>query len=57
MKKNRGQSMVEYMILMAAVIVILLVFAKKDGFFQKGLNKTVEMNSNFMLNMANQIFN
>lgn len=57
MRNRRGQTTVEYFILMAVVIVILMFFVTQDGFFQKSLNSTIVITSNYMLNMSNQIFN
>ncbi len=55
-KRCQGQSTVEYMILVAAVIVIGLLVAKEGGVFQRALNATVDTSLNAMMNMADRIF-
>lgn len=57
MRNSRGQTTIEYFILMVVVIIVLMFFVTQNGFFQKSLNSTIVVNSNYMLNMANQIFN
>lgn len=55
-KKRQGQSTIEYIILVAAVIVIGLLVAQQGGVFQRALNATVDTNLNAMMNMADRIF-
>ncbi|VAX37467.1 hypothetical protein MNBD_UNCLBAC01-529 [hydrothermal vent metagenome] len=58
MKKHKcGQGMVEYLILLAAVISILFIFAGKNGIFQKVVNKTVESGAYRMETVGQKIFN
>jgi len=56
LRKKRGQSLIEYIILLASVIVLLLVFSKKGGYFQNAMNNTIKITGNHMLNIAEQIF-
>lgn len=55
-KRLKAQSTVEYMILMAAVVGVLLFFAKKGGVFQNALNATMNESLNYMVDTANMIF-
>ena len=58
MKKNKyGQSLIEYIILLVAVILILFLFAGKNGLFQKAVNKTVETGAYRMETVGQKIFN
>lgn len=51
----RAQSTIEYILAVAAVIVIILVFLSRNGIFQNALNATYDSNINSMLNMAERI--
>lgn len=55
MKKNKGQSTVEYLIIVAAVVAAGLVFLNKGGVFQKKLNATLDSNINSMIDMGERI--
>ncbi len=55
MKDLKGQSTIEYILIVTAVIAVMLVFAGKNGFFQNALNATYDTNINSMLNMADRI--
>ena len=50
-----GQSTIEYILIVAAVIAAVLVFLSKNGIFQNALNATYDTNINSMLNMAERI--
>jgi len=52
---REGQSMIEYILVVAAVIVAVLVFLSRNGIFQNALNATYDTNINSMLNMAERI--
>lgn len=54
-KKKKGQSTVEYIILVAAVIGAILVFVPTT--FRKTLNASLTQSSNGMTDMANRIAN
>ena len=51
-KKKKGQSTIEYVLLVTGVIVVLLVFLGKNGIFQKAFNSTLATGTNGMENMA-----
>lgn len=51
----RAQSTIEYILAVAAVIMIILVFLSRNGIFQNALNATYDSNINSMLNMAERI--
>lgn len=55
MKDPKGQSTIEYILVVAAVIAAMLIFASKNGIFQNALNATYDININSMLNMADRI--
>ena len=54
-KKSKGQSTVEYLILVAAVIAALLFFLKPGGLFQKAYNSTLITGTNGMEDMAGRL--
>jgi hypothetical protein len=56
-KKKKGQSTVEYIILVAAIIAALIVFLKPGGIFQTAYNRTLISGTNGMETMANTLAN
>jgi len=52
-KKKKGQSTLEYIILVAAVIAALLVFL--PGTFRTALNQTLTSGTSMMTNVANRL--
>lgn len=52
---REGQSTIEYILVVAGVIVAVLVFLSNNGIFQNALNATYDSNINSMLNMAERI--
>jgi hypothetical protein len=54
-KKKKGQSTVEYIILVAAVIGLLIVFLGPDGVFQTAFNDTLSAGTDGMFNMAQRL--
>jgi len=57
-KKRKGQSTVEYILLVTAVIIILLVFLTgTNSPFQKRVNETLQQATDGMVNMANRLRN
>ncbi len=57
LKNKRGQSTLEYIILVTAVVAVLLVFLGPTGFFQNTFNKTLGDVSGVMNMMANRYVN
>ena len=55
MRNFKGQSTVEYILVFAAVIAALLIFAGRNGIFQNAFNAVYDTNINSMLNMAERI--
>ena len=56
-KKKKGQSTVEYIILVAAVLAALIVFLGPNGPFKKAFNATIAQGTNGMQDMANRLRN
>jgi len=56
-KKRVGQSTVEYIILVAAVIAVLIIFLRPGGIFHTSLNQTLIDGTNSMLNMSERLKN
>ena len=56
-KIKKGQSTLEYVILVTAIVVIFLVFFQQGGLFHQTYNSTLHMTANTMLKMANRISN
>ena len=54
-KKKKGQSTVEYIILVAAVLAALIIFLGDSGPFKKAFNSTLETGTNGMVNMAERL--
>lgn len=58
LRDRKGQSTVEYIILVTAVIVVVIVFVfNKDSLFQQRLNNTYDVATNMMENMAGRLSN
>ena len=51
-RKKKGQSTLEYIILVTGVIVILIAFLKPNGIFNNAFNSTLSSGTNGMENMA-----
>ena len=54
-RKRKGQSTLEYIILVTAVIAIILVFLAPGGIFRGRVNATLISATNGMLNMASRL--
>lgn len=54
---KQAQTTVEYLLLFAFVLFVLIIFLARGGFFERTLNRTLEFNSNYMLESADNIFN
>ncbi len=57
-RKKKGQSTLEYIILVTGVIAILIVFLNpKTGIFNTAFNKTLTEGTNGMNDMSNRLRN
>ena len=54
-KKRKGQSTIEYIILVTGVIAALVVFLRPGGIFQRQFNDTLSAGTNGMVNMAQRL--
>jgi uncharacterized protein (UPF0333 family) len=54
-RKNKGQSTVEYIILVAAILAALIVFLQPGGVFQTAFNDSLNTGTNGMQDMANRL--
>ena len=54
-KIKKGQSTLEYIILVAAVVAALIVFAGPSGILKTKIGDSLNQVSNGMLDMANRI--
>ena len=54
-RKNKGQSTVEYIILVAAILAALIIFLAPGGVFQRAFNDTISTGTNGMQDMANRL--
>lgn len=54
---RRGQSVIEYIVLMGVVIAFLIIFMGPGGHFQDVFEKTIQQQGSDMLNVAVSIFN
>ncbi len=53
--KRKGQSTVEYIILVAAILAALIVFLRPGGIFATAVNDTFVSGTNGMQDMANRL--
>ena len=56
-KAKKGQSTIEYLVLVAGVIAALILFLKPGGPFAVAFNKTLTTGTNGMENMAIRLVN
>lgn len=55
-KKKKGQSTLEYIILVTGVIAVLLIFLNPStGIFNRAFNETLSQGTNGMQDMANRL--
>jgi uncharacterized protein (UPF0333 family) len=55
-KKKKGQSTLEYIILVTGVIAVLLIFLNPNGgIFNSAFNQTLSQGTNGMEDMANRL--
>jgi ABC-type branched-subunit amino acid transport system permease subunit len=54
-RKKKGQSTLEYIILVTGVIVVLIVFLRPNGVFNNAFNATLTSGTNGMGDMANRL--
>ncbi len=55
-KKKKGQVTLEYIILVAAIIAIFVIFLNPTtGVFSQSLNQTLKTGTNQMINMAGRL--
>ena len=54
-KKRKGQSTLEYIVLVTAIIAVILVFLGPTGLFRSRLNQTLDTATNQMTNMAGRL--
>ena len=54
-KKKKGQSTLEYIILVTGVIAVLIVFLRPGGVFNSAFNATLETGTDGMNEMANRL--
>ena len=55
LKNKRGQSTLEYIILVTAVVAVLLVFLGPGGIFRNTFGNTLNVVTDGMTNMSNRI--
>lgn len=53
--KRKGQSTVEYIVLVAAIIAAIIVFLRPGGIFQKAYNAALVSGTNGMNEMADRL--
>lgn len=54
-RKKKGQSTLEYIILVTGVVAILIVFLGPGGVFQRNYNSSLGAATNGMVNMAQRL--
>jgi hypothetical protein len=53
--KRKGQSTLEYIVLVTGVIVVLIIFLGPTGVFRSSYNKTLSSGTNGMEDMAGRL--
>ena len=54
-KKRKGQSTIEYIVLVTGVIAVLIAFLGTGGIFNQAFCQTLQMGTNGMEDMANRL--
>lgn len=54
-RKKKGQSTLEYIILVTGVIAVLIVFLRPTGVFNTAFDKTLSTGTNGMTEFANRL--
>jgi len=54
-RKKKGQSTLEYIILVTGVLVVLIIFLRPGGVFNTAFNQTLNSGTNGMQNMAGRL--
>jgi len=54
--RQKGQSVVEYIVLVAVIIAVLLVFLGPGGHFRGAYNSTIKTQGDDMLGLVRDIF-
>ena len=54
-KKRKGQSTIEYIVLVTGVIAVLIAFLGTGGIFNRAFCSTLEQGTNGMEDMANRL--
>lgn len=55
MRAHKGQSTVEYILLVTAVIAVIILFTANGGLFQTRLNSVFNTTTQDMLNVASRL--
>ena len=56
MKKNKtGQSVIEYLLLVSAVIIVLIIFLNPSSFFRNTVENALNSSVNQLEDMANNL--
>ena len=56
-RKKKGQSTLEYIIMITGVIAVLIIFLGPGGIFKSAFGNTLEQGTNGMEDMANRLRN
>ncbi len=56
-RKKKGQSTLEYIIMVTGVVVVLILFLGPNGIFRASYNRTLGQGTNGMEDMANRLRN
>lgn len=56
-RKKKGQSTLEYIIMVTGVVVVLILFLGPNGIFRTAYNATLGQGTNGMEDMANRLRN
>lgn len=56
-RKKKGQSTLEYIIMITGVIAVLIIFLGPSGIFKSAFGNTLQQGTNGMEDMANRLRN
>jgi len=54
-KNQKGQNMIEYILIFVAVILVILLAISPQGFYTQSVNKTLELSVNTIGSMAQSL--
>lgn len=54
-RKRKGQSTIEYLVVLAGVVAVILIFLQPGGLYERRITDTYSAGTDGMVNMANRL--